>query len=206
MSDRVLRDHGLGPFLASASSVESNDAGMSVQILPALGQINLRGNASDPEFAEAVTSALGQGLPVDANTMSIQGHRVYWLGPNEWLIVTQHKGIDELMTRLRGTGGTQSAVTDVSGGNIVLRLAGRGVRDLLAKGCTLDTHPATLQVATCAQSGLAKANVLIGLVDPQPVFEIVVRRSFSEYLALWLQSAGRELDVSFTVSQTGPGA
>ena len=199
MSERLTRDHGLGPFLASAPVAKGHDYGLSIQILPEPGHINLRGNADNPEFVTAVTSVLGQGLPVDANTMSIENHHVYWLGPDEWLIVTPHKNIGNLLIRLRDRHGPNEAVTDISGGNIVLRLSGRGARDVLAKGCTLDFHPASFQISMCAQSGLAKANVLIGLVAPQPVYEIVVRRSFSDYLLLWLQAAGREFGIECAI-------
>ena len=81
-----------------------------------------------------------------------------------------------------------------------MRIKGRGVRDVLAKGCTLDLHPAEFAAGACAQSGLAKANILIGLIEEKPVFEIVVRRSFAEYLARWLQHAATEHNVEFSVA------
>lgn len=166
-----------------------------------LGHINLRGKVSNPEFVAAVTSVLGQGLPVDANTMTIENHRVFWLGPDEWLIVTANEDFADLLVQLRQALVQQhAAATDVSGGNIVLRLAGQGARDILAKGCTLDFHAETFPVGTCAQSGLAKANVLIGLVDEQPTYEIVVRRSFADYLGLWIQVVATELNVKYSIA------
>ena len=81
-----------------------------------------------------------------------------------------------------------------------MRINGPRVRDVLAKGCTLDFHPAEFEVGACAQSGLAKANILIGLIDEKPVFEIVVRRSFAEYLVLWLEHAATEYNVEFSVT------
>lgn len=197
MAEPLPRDHGLAPFLASVSDVAGSDDGLRIQILPALGAINLRGKPGESEFVAAVSSILGQGLPVAANTMTIGDHRVYWLGPDEWLIVTPHAETGGLLTRLRDIQCTHAALTDVSGGNIVLRLSGRGVRDVLAKGCTLDFDLTSFQPGMCAQSGLARATVLIAFVDAQPVYEIVIRRSFSEYLLLWLQSAAREFDVGY---------
>ena len=55
MSERLTRDHGLGPFLASAPVAKGHDDGLSIQILPEPGHINLRGNADNPEFVTAVT-------------------------------------------------------------------------------------------------------------------------------------------------------
>lgn len=185
-----MRDNGLGPFLNSATVTDHD--GLIVQVLPMLGYLNLRGNPNDSAFVAAVVEIVGQALPIAENTMTIGDHRIYWLGPNEWLIVTPHEGVKRLCEGLRGIKETQVVVTDVSGGNIGFRLSGRGATDVLARGCTLDFDATSFLPGMCAQSGLAKASVLIGQVDSKPVFEIVVRRSFSEYLAIWLQSAGGE--------------
>ena len=53
-----------------------------------LGHINLRGNADDDRFVEGAAEVLGQGLPLQPNTLTRSEHRVYWLGPDEWQIVT----------------------------------------------------------------------------------------------------------------------
>ena len=86
-----------------------------------------------------------------------------------------------------------AAVTDVSAGSGVIRLTGPWVRDVLAAGCTLDLHPRAFQVGRCAQTILARAMVTIVQVDDAPTFDLFVRRSFADYLARWLEDAGREL-------------
>jgi sarcosine oxidase subunit gamma len=132
--------------------------------------------------------------------MSNGKNRIFWLGPNEWLAITPLANSLELMARLRKSfTGQHACVTDVSGGQIAMQLSGLRVRDLLAKGCTLDFHPDRFKAGSCAQSGIAKANMLIGLVDDQASFEIAVRRSYVEYFALWLRHAAREYGVSFSV-------
>ena len=201
MTEPQSRRHGLESFLASLPQDAGSAAGFTIQLLPELGHINLRGNPKNAEFVATADAALGQKLPVSANTMTSGDYRIFWLGPDEWLIMTPIEGIADLQHRLRETvSGQQASVTDVGGGQIALRLAGPDVRDVLAKGCTLDFHPDKFNVGTCAQSGLAKANVLIGLVDDQPVYDIVVRRSFAEYLVLWLRYAASEYGVYFSVA------
>jgi sarcosine oxidase subunit gamma len=76
-------------------------------------------------------------------------------------------------------------------------LIGPGAREVLAKGCTLDLHPDEFKPGACAQSGLAKASVLLAMIDERPSFEIKVRRSFAEYVLLWLNYSGREFGISF---------
>jgi len=68
---------------------------------------------------------------------------------------------------------------------------------VLAKGCTLDLHPRSFATGRCAQTGLAKASILISKFDDVPTFEVFVRRSFAEYLALWLQHAGAGYGILF---------
>ena len=122
-----------------------------------------------------------------------QGNTVYWLGPDEWLLVTGRERRAALEAELRGAlAGVRSAITDVSGGQTVVVLRGGHVRELLAKGCPLDLHPRAFDVGQCAQSHLAKAPILIRQLDREPSFEIVVRRSFADYFWLWLEDAAAE--------------
>jgi len=202
MSESQKRRHGLEAFMASLpQKAADKNAGVIIQIQPELASINLRGNPQNAEFAASVASTLGQALPDTANTMTVGSNRVFWLGPNEWQIMTPAIDAPGLLARLRDSlSGQHACVTDVSGGLISLQLAGPFARDILARGCTLDLHIDKFRVGSCAQSGLAKANVLIGLIDATPTFQIVVRRSFAEYLARWLKAAAREYGVRFTTS------
>ena len=153
----------------------------------AMGHVNIRGNAGDRTFVKSVEKALGQPLPIEANTISLSTRRIYWLGPDEWHIVCDLDEHAELAARLdRALAGQHVAVNDVSGGQTLFRLTGADVSPLLAKGCPLDLDPAVFGVGACAQSGLAKANILLGYIDAAPVYEIIVRRSFSEYVERWL--------------------
>ena len=174
------------------------DSAVQVQILSDLGHINLRGNPQDGGFGHAAESALGQALPVDPNTMTAGAHRIFWLGPDEWLIATENDGAAALLERLNNAlSGVHAAVNDVSGGTVAMRVSGAGVRDLLAKGCTLDFHPSVFSVGSCAQSGLAKAGVLLGLTHDTPTFELVVRSSFADYVIRWLHHAGSDCGIEF---------
>ena len=191
MSDSAILRHGLEPFLSSRTDQPGRDGGIHIQVKTDLGHINLRGDAENPDFLTAVATVLQQELPVAANTMTTGDHRVFWLGPDEWQIVTAADNTARLLAGLReALTGSHAALCDLSGGQVTLRLTGSGVREVLAKGCTLDLSPATFAIGACAQSGLAKASVLIGHIeDAGPAFEIIVRRSFADYVARWLHHA-----------------
>lgn len=198
MSRPLDRRHGLEPLLAELSGSRTADPGASVTIRNDLGHINVRGRAADAGFVQSVEQVLGQALPVKPNTVSLDQHEVFWLGPDEWLIVTPAAAAAELAGRLqKATSDTHASVNDISGGQVVLILQGAKCRDLLAKGCTLDLHRGTFAVGDCAQSGIARANVLLALVDETPTFMIVIRRSFSDYLCRWLTHAGRDEGIAF---------
>ena len=168
------------------------------EMLTDVGHINLRGNPQDSAFTKAAEKALGQSLPVEPNTISLGGNRIFWLGPDEWLVVASGASTATLLSGLsKALAKHHAAVNDVSGGNIAIRLSGADTRNLFAKGCTLDFHPAVFGAETCAQSALGKAPVLFGMLDDAPTYELIVRRSFAEYLVKWLTHAGREYRIEF---------
>ena len=198
MSELYLHRHALEPFLESLPQEAIGSAGVTVHILPKAAHINLRGDPGNTRFVEAVNATLEQKLPLCTNTMTIGKHQIFSLGPDEWVLVTSIADTSSLVISIReALTGQHASVNDLSGGQIALRLTGPDVRKVLAKGCTLDFHPDEFKVGACAQSGLAKANILVGLLDNHSTFEIIVRRSFAEYLVLWLRQSASEYGVNF---------
>lgn len=194
MTDATNKRHGLESCLSDRPA--RSNAAVTVSIVAHFGHISLRGDASDTEFLELAEKILQQELPIVANTTSVDGeHRIYWLGPDEWLIVTSDDQLAKLYRRLVDEMSLQNvAVNDLSGGQVTMRLSG-AAESLLSKGCTLDLAVGRFPVGSCAQSGLAKASVLISRIDDAGSFDIVVRRSFAEYLMKWLRTAGQEFGI-----------
>ena len=202
MSDTILRESPLARFnLAARATETTSGAGLIVREHPFLGHINLRGDPRDPHFAGAVGGVMGDALPMVPNTLTdVNGITMYWLGPDEWLIVTPDDRREAILRRLRqALAKLHVAITDVSGGQTALHLRGRHVRDVLAKGCPIDLHPRAFRIGQCAQSHLGKAPILIGQVEEQPYFELIVRRSFADYLWTWLESAAEEYGLEVAV-------
>jgi sarcosine oxidase subunit gamma len=115
------------------------------------------------------------GFPVAPNTAAGD---VLWLGPDEWLVV----------------GGRESeypgaaAAVDVSASRVCFELAGDDVEDVLAQGCSLDLDASVFAPGRCAQTLLAKAQVILHRTDAD-TFRIFVRPSFAPYLRAWLEDA-----------------
>ena len=196
MSDR---QHALDHFLRDAPAREKSS--VTVEVHPNLEYVNLRGDPADKTFVSTANKILRQDLPLGPNTVSNGISTIYWLGPDEWLIVTAGGDRPTLSTLLEDAlHGMHASLNDLTGGQVAMRISGDNATALLAKGCTLDLHATTFSTNQCAQSGLAKASVLISKVDDGPTFDVFVRRSFAEYLALWLQHAGAEYGIRFTSS------
>ena len=156
-----------------------------------MGYINLRGRSGHTGFIAGVLKVLGVEAPTEANTVIDAGdNRVYWLGPDEWLIVTkpgqQTRVKDELVAALAGV---FSSVVDNSSGLAMIHVTGDNAAALIATDCPLDLHPRELQPGQCAQTRLAKAGMTIAPLADGAGFELIIRRSFADYLLAWLQDA-----------------
>ena len=192
------KQHALTGFLHGLAREDCAAPGVRIELRPYRSYLNLRGNPGDEQFLQGVSSALGQPLPLLANTFTGGEPTVFWLGPDEWLLATEPSRQDALAERLQeNLRGLPHSLADVSGGMLAIRLSGGCARDLLAKGCTLDFHPRVFKPGQCAQTALAKTALLIALLDQEPMFELIVRRSFAEYAALWLHRNSREYGVHF---------
>lgn len=171
-----------------------------VRELPFLAQLDLRADPSDPDLMARIASILGARPSTEPNTtvISADGSRhVLWLGPNEWLVVGEPGTAQGLETALReAIGAGRGAVLDVSANRTTISVSGPRARDLLAFGCSIDLDERHFKPGMCAQTLLARANVIIVPVGPavEPAFRLLVRPSFAAYLAAWLTDAAVGLD------------
>ena len=199
-------------FEAAKFEADDAEAGVAMGERPYRGLVNLRGPAGDKAFDSAVEKALGVALPIEPNTTAGPGKnkdslRVFWLGPDEWWVVTPGDGpamADRLRTALAGQ---KAAVTDVSESRTCIHIRGARARDLLSKGGPLDLHPRMFSAGRCAQSLCAKAMVTLhqteddsgdGAKEGGPAYDVYVLNSFAEYLWLWLEDAAREYGLRIT--------
>ena len=168
---------------------------------PARGQIGLRGDAGRPAFREAVKGVLGFAPPRKATTAAggTGLPRALWLGPDEWLVVTDDGAAAATMADLTGALQRQHAqVVDLSDARAVIGLSGPHARDVLMKGCTLDVHRRAFGPGRCTRTLLAKAQVILHQTSEAPDYDLYVYRSIAEYLWAWLEDAGLEYGVRMT--------
>jgi sarcosine oxidase, subunit gamma len=190
----LLRTH---PLEAWNVAFERLPDTVRIAVEPFVAMVDVRLGAVGPE----VRTQLGADLPTTANTwVPAGGGRAVWLGPDEWLLTSTTETPDEFESRVRAAvlplGGS---ATDVSAQRIGLRLTGARVRDVLAKGCSIDLHPRAFGRGRSAQTTLGQAGVvLLSLSDAGDDYVVHVRSSFAGYLADWLLDAALE----FTTTPT----
>jgi sarcosine oxidase subunit gamma len=160
---------------------------VSVRELPFLSQINLRANPNEADLMQRLAEGLGFALPVAPNSVAFRDDwRALWLGPDEWLVVGsdgQQKALEQALRN--GLAGAFGSIVDLSANRTVLEVRGPKARDLLAHGVPIDLEPRSFGSERCAQTLLAKAQVIIECRDGS-AFNVYVRASFATYVADWL--------------------
>jgi sarcosine oxidase, subunit gamma len=199
MVEPYLRRSPLTHKSLTARAMEAaGDAGVRLGESPHRCQIDLRGNPNDGAFTGAVLAGLGCELPVTANRVATgAGLSALWLGPDEWLIVGAPGREALLVAELRDAlAGQHAAVVDLSEARTVIVVAGRNARELLQKGAPIDLHPRAFEPGHCAQTALAKANVILHQIDASPRYDVYVHNSFADYLWNWLERAAEEFGLA----------
>jgi sarcosine oxidase subunit gamma len=176
-----------------AALSKATDGGLSIRELAFVSQLNLRVDPKDDDAVQRITAALGFALPVTPNEVGARGdRRALWLGPDEWLVVGPDGQQAAVEQELRnGLNGAFGSVTDVSANRTLLEIRGAKARAGLAHGIAIDLDPRSFGPIRCAQTLLAKAQVIIECRDKSGLI-LYVRASFATYAADWLLDAVAE--------------
>jgi sarcosine oxidase, subunit gamma len=184
----LLRTH---PLEAWSTAFQRLPGTVGIAVEPFVAMVDVRLGTVGADARDR----LGVDLPTIPNTwIPADDGRATWLGPDEWLLSSTTEAPDEFEARIRAAvlplGGS---ATDVSAQRIGLRLTGARVRDVLAKGCSIDLHPRVFGRGRSAQTALGQAGVvLLALSDAGDEYAVLVRSSFAGYLADWLLDAALE--------------
>ena len=179
------------------STKGSTDAEIILKENKHVGKMILRGSLSEKKFILSTKKHLSQQFPASPNSFYDDTKvRVIWLGPDEWLILTEAAELDSLKGDLtRALIKSHSALVDVSDNSTIIEIKGRYSREVLMKGCSLDIHPSIFQTGCSAQIDLALANIILLKTADEPIYQIIVRASFARYVWDWLLDAANEFKV-----------
>lgn len=154
----------------------------SLRQLALCGKLNIRGNADDQHFGNAIKNVTGVALPRANTVAEKESNKLYWLGPDEWLLHCDLDKTAAIQAALRnGCGGSHYAVTEVSDYYTVMRLRGTDAAALLSKGCPLDLHDNCFQSGAIARTRFGNASILLHKLGDGESWDIQVRWSYAEY-------------------------
>ena len=166
--------------------IEKN--GTTIEELPFVGKINLRGNTKDRDFLSNAGSVLDVLIPIEPNTIITNTElQIMWLSPNEWLLNFLKnenfiKIFNELNTKLNPE---KTSITDISENKTIIRVEGDKTIELLRKFMVLNIDEALENNLKVAQTIFVKIPILIirnHLNEEKQSFDIHVNRSHTTYL------------------------
>ncbi|TGB00781.1 sarcosine oxidase subunit gamma family protein [Streptomyces sp. MZ04] len=174
--------------------------GVALTEWPFITMLNLRVDPAS-EAAARIEKTLGTPLPRQCGHTTTGGaHTVAWLGPDEWLVLSQAESTVTYAELSEALDGDPGSVVDVSANRTTLELTGPAARQVLEKGCPLDLHPRSFGPGQAVSTTVGPIPVLLWQVEGQvdgavygaPTYRLFPRASFADYLARWLIDAMSE--------------
>ncbi len=155
------------------------------RVAPPIATLRLRRPSAD-DLAR-IGALIGVALPTIPNTAAGDSIRVIWIGPDEWLIIGST--MTNAAIEAAAIDSASALCVGVGDGRCVFDVTGAHAADLLAKGTSIDLHPAMFAKGSTAMSLFAQVNVIIdrppGLSGFRLYFDISVR----PYLHRWFEDA-----------------
>ena len=174
---------------AASGSVDSS---VMLEEAAVTGILVLRAANARDQLGKALVSTLKLDLPGKLESRS-EGDRycIRWMSPDEWMLTCPLNEAFDVERKLRAAVEGHIAIVNVSGGYGLLTLSGENAVNVLKKSTAYDVHSDNFGPGKVVNTVMAKAQVTLRAKDDGS-YEIIVRRSFADYLWLWLQRAGKE--------------
>jgi methylglutamate dehydrogenase subunit D len=135
--------------------------------------------------AAAAQHAAGASPPATPTFTTTGKLALLWSGPGHWLAL-EPQGAEPVEARLDTVFGSHASVFDQSGSRVLLELRGPCVRDVLAKGISIDLHPRAFRTGDVAVTTASNLAVHLWQVSDEPVYRLLVVRSYFDSLWRWL--------------------
>jgi len=163
------------------------------------GQLVLRLKGDLAAASTAVEAVLGIKLPerlqFTGDPTRYDARSLAWISPDQWRLCCPVDEAYELEVQLRNAltpvNGLSHAVVNNTGGFSVIDIAGPNALDVLKKSTGYDVRSDRFPVGKAVGTTFAKTTVTL-LRTSDDTWQLWVRRSFADYLWLWLQNASIE--------------
>tara|TARA_B100002051_G_C16453726_1_gene494963 strand:- start:148 stop:699 length:552 start_codon:yes stop_codon:yes gene_type:complete len=161
---------------------------LEVKMVEPTIKINLRGKNRD--FFTKIGKILSIVLPTESNTSAtIKNISALWLSPDEWMVYGNNidknvnLSLENEISKLN-----LGSITNVSDQWVLINLNGKNVFEVLSKGSPFDFNKFKNTKNVVVQTLLNHVDVILHHNDIDNV-DLFVRKSFSEYLWLWINDS-----------------
>ena len=177
--------------LAGIKRDDRKHVGVTLQFRQKTRLLTLVGSSVENQN-QGKAPSLFESLPMEPNTWSsIAGVQVCWIGPSLWLTLERIGEARTESSDFVANLPSDLSVIDTTGAYAVVSLSGPSVGALLKKACAYDFHESVFSTKCCVRTTFAKTQALV--IDQQKGFiDLVVRRSYSDYVTRWIADASRE--------------
>ena len=172
--------------VSALSGARARDAVIGIEDTGLRGQIMLKGDLADPGLAAAVREIAGVDMPGTWRAAFSGDRGAVWMAPDELLLLLPYAQAPEAVVRLEEMlSGQHHLALDVSDMRVILRLSGRLVAEVLAKGVPCDLSERVFPPGTARRTTTAGIAVGLWRVDAEN-WEIVAFRSHAHHLMAFL--------------------
>ncbi len=188
--------HVLDSVANKDSPIDSDAPGVRLREIDT-GIVILRASADAKNLDTALQASVGISLPERLSFSSSDEYSIYWMSPDEWLLTYPHAKEQKLESELAEVQDSHHvAVINTSSAICQLQLRGEHAIDVLKKSTAYDVHHRNFPIGKVVNTTFAKTQATIAATG-EGRYQLFVRRSYSDYLWLWLQRAakGYGLDV-----------
>ena len=156
----------------------------------AVGQLIIRIPEKNLKSAtKAIKSVTKLAMPSTLESTSNANYLMYWIAFDEFLLVTPEKTEADIETKLRKAMEGHFAIVDVTGGQTKLQLSGERAEMIIKKSTSYDIHISNLPIGKAVTTNFAKSQAIICRTSDDS-FDLIIRRSFSDYIWEWMVDAG----------------
>lgn len=114
------------------------------------------------------------------------------LSPGQWMLVAEKGNDGSFAGKIAATIEGVGYVSEQSDARVCIRVSGRDVRELMARGCRLDLHERVTSAGFCAQTVMAQTGVLLHQVSDAPEYDLYVYSGFAQSFWHWLTATAAQ--------------
>ncbi|MBN3786546.1 sarcosine oxidase subunit gamma family protein [Burkholderia sp. Ac-20353] len=190
--DKLIARTVVAPLYVSEQVFPIRAGSLQIFELPLAGIIRLQGRTDDPEFRASVSATVSVQLPLAETFSPGADVELAWVGPNEYLcfcpLDAEERTFSALTAALAGQFATATLYSD---SRVCFLITGTDATAFLAKGCSIDMHPASFPVGRVVTTRFADLPAMV-MHRNEGEFVVYFDVSYIEFALKWILDAAEE--------------